>query len=167
MFVLISQRDHLHPFYRMIEDANDEGKITPQVYRMLEAVNTPFEKIINWIWKKTEIRFVHISQRDLISLDYTLSNVIYPALLRYQKGNTISTPLVDCEDVPEELSYEKNNVENFHEAPTSLVEKRWEHVLGKIIFAFEKIKEDQFVEYRDEINIGTQMFGKYYNDFWI
>ena len=87
----------------MIEDAHDEERITPQVYRMLDAVNTPFEKIINWICSRTEIKIVHINRRDLLSLDYTLAQVIYPAVKKFKEYNTISIPFVNDEDVPEEM----------------------------------------------------------------
>lgn len=168
MFVFISQRNHLSPFYRIIEDAHDEERISPQVYRMLDAVNTPFEKIINWIWSRTEIKIVHINRRDLWSLDYTLAQVIYPAIVKFKEDNTISIPFVSDEDVPEEMRYEANNVTEF-EADNELLEQRWQYVLNKIIFSFECCRNDitDQMEHRSEIDKGLELFGKYYQNFWI
>jgi len=168
MFVFISQRNRLSPFYKSIEDAHDQEKISSQVYRMLSAVNDPFEKILNWVWQKTAMNFVSITYRDLWSLDYTLSHIIHPALIAFKERNTISIPQVDDEDVPNELKYEANGFADFLEADNELLNKRWDYVLDKMIFAHEVIAKDEVFDNHKEVREGLFLFGKYYEQaLWI
>ncbi len=151
-----------------IEDLNEKEKITPQIYRMLTWGNDHIQIFLNWLSKKFEIRFVHVSGRDLWSLDYTMSHVILAGLISFKEKNIISIPFVDCEDVPEDMSYEAHNIE-LHEAPNDLLEERWQYVLDQMIESFILISDDNFSNLRDGeiVDQGLRMFGKYYRNLWI
>ena len=155
-------------FFDRIEDLNEEGKISPPVYRMLSWVNDHVQDFLNWLSKKLEIRFIHVSRRDLWSLDYTMSHVILASLISFKEGNTISIPFVDCEDVPEDMSYKAHNLE-FHDIPNDLLEERWHYVLDQMIESFILISDDNFSNTRDGeiVDLGLRMFGKYYRNLWI
>ena len=79
---------------------------------------------------------------DTWSLDHTLSLIIHPLLIQL-KNTTHGSPLVDDEDVPEELKStsappkekEWDTDDNHH--------KRWEWVLDEMIWAFaQKVDDD-------------------------
>jgi len=169
MFVFQSHRNHQFLFYDFIEKLNDEKKVSPQWYRMLTEVNDFLIKVINAVQQKLfEHKIIYISRKDLWSLDYTLSHVILASLISFKEKNTISIPFVDCEDVPEDMSYKAHDLE-FHEVPNDLLEERWQYVLDQMIEAFIIISEDSFNYADDEeiVNQGLKMFGKYYRNLWI
>lgn len=90
---------------------------------------------------------VKIDPFDTWSMDHTLSLIIHPLLVQL-KATTHGAPMVDDEDVPEELrstsapkpEKEYDTDDNFH--------KRWDWVLDEMIWAFaQKIDDnvdDQF-----------------------
>jgi len=90
---------------------------------------------------------IKIDPWDTWSMDHTLSLIIHPLLIQL-KNTTHGSPLVDDEDVPEELrstsappkEKEWDTDDNHH--------KRWEWALDEMIWAFaQKIDdraEDQF-----------------------
>lgn len=99
-------------------------------------------KLCNWIdSKKKRTIKVRIDYHDTWNLDSTLAHIIRPALvkLREDKGGA---PYVDDEDVPEHLRKSS--------APPTKNEwdtdenhfKRWDYVLGEMIFAFEMKNTD-------------------------
>lgn len=85
---------------------------------------------------------VKIDPWDTWSMDHTLAFIIHPMLVQL-KNTTHGSPLVDDEDVPEELrstsappkENEWDTDDNHH--------KRWEWVLDEMIWAFaQKIDDD-------------------------
>src|ERR1700692_2006077 len=116
---------------------------------------------------------IKIDPYDVWNLDHTLAMIIHPALLQLNKG--CSSPRVSDDDVPEELkstsASPKENEwdldENYH--------KRWEYVLGEMIFAFSEIASGDWEKqyhlngfdmggYLDNckrIENGTRLFGVY------
>lgn len=139
----------------------------------------PLTKLCNWIYNKRERSIkIKIDHYDSWNVDHTLAYIITP-LLKQLKETTHGSPFTDDEDVPEELrsttapptENEYDTDDNFH--------KRWEWILGEMIFAFEsKITdwEEQFdftpedmkkrKAYEDRISNGFRLFGKYYNGLW-
>ncbi len=57
-------------------------------------------------------------------------------------------------------------------SPARLTQEEWEKIMGKIIFAFERIIEDvdgvQFIgrEDNDKVQAGCKLFGKWFQDLW-
>ena len=128
--------------------------------------------------RKRKIK-VRIDNYDTWGADHTMALIILP-LLKKIKENKNGSPMVDDEDVPEEL---RSNVlppveeygtdGNWH--------KRWEYVLDEMIWSFEQLAndewEDQFHKdgkfdrdgwkaHDEKIIKGTILFGKYYTGLW-
>jgi hypothetical protein len=81
---------------------------------------------------------VQVDKWDTWSADYTIGYVALP-LLKQLKETKQGAPNVDLEDVPLELwpsSAEQKNYQRNGETDPNFF-KRWDYVLGEMIFAFE------------------------------
>jgi hypothetical protein len=119
-------------------------------------------------WKESRRVNVRIDDYDVWNMDSTLALIILP-MLKKLKDDKQGVPLVDDEDLPEELRGTAPNIF----ADTPVMEKRWNYVLDEMIFAFESNVGD--VGYFDtENNLDTsirqqkgyRLFGKYYSSLW-
>jgi hypothetical protein len=164
------------------------------VLRFLEFVqdilNATINKILNKIERKVKIK---LDPWDSWNADNTLAIIIAP-LLKQLKETKHGAPLVDDEDVPEHLrstaappKKDEWDIDNNHFL-------RWDWVMDEMIFAFEKIAEDNWEsefysgevtfdestdvkdtfkvdlegikKVSDRIDNGTRLFGKYYSGLW-
>ena len=105
----------------------------------------PISRAIQWAWDRVhpEIRYVKIDYWDTWSMDSTLSPIILPMLKQLQ-ATKHGSPLVDDEDVPEDLrstaAPPKENdwdIDDNHH-------KRWDWVMNEMIFAFERKVDDSW-----------------------
>jgi hypothetical protein len=107
-------------------------------------------KFCRWIDSKRERKVsIHIDNYDVWSMDNTLAMIIVP-MLEKLRGNSVGSPWVDDEDVPENLrstaappltEEEKNcghTDENWFE--------RWEWVLDEMIWTFQQHMGDDWKE---------------------
>lgn len=122
--------------------------------------NVPGHKYDKWInflnpfcvaWNKfldfvhPKIDYVKIDRWDTWSMDSTLADIILPMLKQLQKDKH-GSPFVDDEDVPEELkSTSAPPKENEWDTDDNHF-KRWDYVLGEMIFAFECKVDDTWQE---------------------
>jgi hypothetical protein len=128
--------------------------------------------VCQWIHDKKKRKVeIKIDGYDIWSADHTLSLIAVP-LLKKLKERMHGSPYVDDEDVPEELrstaappkENEWDTDENHH--------KRWEWVLGEMIWAHEQIADEDHCawseteEERERIKKGFYLFGKYYQSLW-
>jgi hypothetical protein len=101
---------------------------------------------------------VKIDRYDTWSMDHTLADIILP-MLKQLRDTKHGSPMVDLEDVPEELrmvGYEEGSSQlqfKFdeplyqHERDSwDLTHRRWEWVLDEMIFAFEHHVDDTWEE---------------------
>jgi hypothetical protein len=81
---------------------------------------------------------VEIHEYDTWNMDETLAHIVTPMLKQLAK-NKHGGPLVDIEDVPQHLRPSKKEIEAFNYDGTTDENffKRWEWVMGEMIFAFE------------------------------
>ena len=101
---------------------------------------------------------IQIDPWDTWNLDHTLALIIHPALVQL-KETKHGSPITDAEDSPEHIT-------DIHE--------QWEFVINEMIFAFEKIKTDDFDIWEFEkdsdegkrLSNGLRLFGKYYLGLW-
>ncbi len=122
---------------------------------------------------------VYIDDYDVWSLDYSLSFIIYPALLKL-KNKKFGTPFVDDGDVPEELhsKYDKKMYKEWEIDDTRHF-LRWDYILDEIIWAFKQHsecdprepfdKENDYKlnkEYNERKTNAFRLFGKYYQCLW-
>jgi hypothetical protein len=171
---------------------------------MSEAFLRKLEDALQWIYnhtinliidrrsgQKTKIR---IDKYDTWSMDHTLAPIILP-MLKQLKETKHGSPIVDDEDVPEELrstsASPKDNdydIDEYHH-------KRWDWVLYEMIWAFEQKCRDHWEEdyygpyiegeddkllsgrfewtddegrkkHQERMSNGFRLFGKYYENLW-
>jgi hypothetical protein len=114
----------------------------------------PISQAIQWVWDKVDrkIDYVKIDRWDTWSMDHTLSYIILP-MLKQLKDTKHGAPLVDDEDVPEELkSTSAPEKENEWDTDDNHF-KRWDYVLDEMIYAFEHKVDDSWEDFYREGNI--------------
>ena len=131
---------------------------------------TPLSQSINWILDRVhpKIDYVHIDSWDVWNMDTTLSIIILPMLKRLQRTMN-GGPLVDDEDVPEELrTTAVPPVEHVGDVDENWF-KRWDYVLDEMIITFElKVVEEGVYdkELQERMTNGFRLFGKYFEALW-
>jgi hypothetical protein len=108
-------------------------------------------RLCNWIESKRERQiYVRIDKFDSWSADHTLALIAVP-LLKQLQATKHGAPNVDDDDVPEGLglrSYETDKIKASEHDVDANHFKRWDWVLGEIIWALEQKTsdsvEDQF-----------------------
>ena len=139
-------------------------------------------KLCLWIESKRKRTIkIRIDKYDTWNMDSTLAMIILP-MLKQLNETKHGSPLVDDEDVPENVrstnAPPKENEwdidENHH--------KRWEWVMEEMIWAFEQLQPDndwdskyfesgeflkeQYDIHNNRISNGLKLFGKYYRGLW-
>jgi hypothetical protein len=105
----------------------------------------PVSQAIQWVWDRVhpEIKAIKIDYWDTWSMDHTLSPIILP-MLRQLKEVKHGGPHVEDEDVPEHLrSTAAPPKENDWDTDENWF-KRWDWVMGEMIFAFECKVDDSW-----------------------
>lgn len=133
-----------------------------------EENETWLYKFMRWVDSKRERKIqVRIDKYDTWSMDHTLAHIIHPMLVQLQ-ATKHGAPLVDDEDVPEELrstscapKQNEYDVDNNHF-------RRWDWVLSEMIFAFESHidSNSELLESDERRRNGFRLFGKYYHNLW-
>lgn len=101
---------------------------------------------VNWIKNKIpRIHFIKIDDYDVWSADSTLAPIILP-ILKILQERKHGAPYTNDADVPDELKSvnappkeSEYDVDEFHF-------KRWDYILGEMIFAFEQLVKDDMGE---------------------
>ena len=107
-----------------------------------DVLNATFNNIFRWLGRKEEVR---IDGYDVWSADHTLAKIIHPTLVKLREV-LHGSPLIDDEDVPEELrSTAAPPKENDYDTDDNHF-KRWEWVLDEMIWAFAQILDDDDAE---------------------
>jgi hypothetical protein len=161
---------------------DDQWVESPKWVDKLSNYLEPISHTIKWVLDKVDrkIDYVKIDRWDTWSMDSTLGKIILPMLKQLQSEKH-GSPNVNDSDVPEYLrSYMAQPKE--HEWDTDeLWHMRWEWVLNEMIFAFEKLNEEdweseffkggkwnkeEWEKVDDRIQNGLCLFGKYYRALW-
>ena len=99
------------------------------------------QKFLDFVHPKIE--YVKIDRYDTWSMDHTLGRIVLP-MLKQLKESKHGSPLVDDEDVPEELrSTAAPAKENEWDTDENWF-KRWDWVMDEMIFAFECKADDSW-----------------------
>ena len=99
------------------------------------------QKFLDFVHPKIE--YVKIDRYDTWSMDHTLGRIVLP-MLKQLKASNHGSPLVDDEDVPEELkSTSAPAKENEWDTDENHF-KRWDWVMDEMIFAFECKADDSW-----------------------
>jgi len=148
----------------------------------LSHILEPISQAIKWLGDKVDrkINYVKIDRWDTWSMDHTLGIIILPMLKQLQ-ATKHGSPCVDDVDVPEYLRSHMAQPKEYEWDTDELWHKRWEWVLGEMIYAFEKLNEDDWEQefykgsewdkegwnkVNDRIQNGLTLFGKYYRGLW-
>jgi hypothetical protein len=119
---------------------------------LLNPICQGIEKFLDFVHPRIE--YVKIDYYDTWNMDKTLSPIILP-MLKQMKKTKHGSPMVDLEDVPEHLRYTTHEE---YDAQASFdfyrkdepkegdcdIHTRWEWVLDEMIWAFERLCEDDF-----------------------
>jgi hypothetical protein len=115
------------------------------------------------VWQKfldfvhPRISYVKIDHYDTWSMDHTLADIILP-MLRQLRDTKHGSPLVDLEDLPEELRmvgyedwssqlrFDFGDSEQHEKESWEITHRRWEWVLDEMIFAFEHHVDETWEE---------------------
>ena len=135
-------------FWREID--YDEPLIE-KLSNFLNPFSVAWQKFLDFVHPR--ISYVKIDRYDTWSMDHTLADIILP-MLKQLRDTKHGSPLVDLEDVPEELrmvGYEDassqltldlDNPEEYGKDSWELTHRRWEWVLNEMIFAFEHLVDE-------------------------
>ena len=103
--------------------------------------------------KKKRKEKIKIHNYDIWSMDRTLAIIILP-MLKLLRENKHGSPIVDLEDVPENLRF--SQTENYEDQKCfdwyhddkkeDPIHERWEWVMNEMIWAFEQIVDDSWEE---------------------
>ena len=118
---------------------------------------TPISRAIQWFLDKIHprIEYVKIDRWDTWSMDNTLALIILP-MLKQLRDTKHGSPMVDIEDVPEDLrivghedwSTQKElkfeDQEQYEKDSWDITHRRWDWVLNEMIFAFEHTVDDSW-----------------------
>jgi hypothetical protein len=105
----------------------------------IEPISTAIRVVLDFI--HPPINHVKIDRWDTWSMDHTLSQIILPMLKQLNKEKH-GAPFVDDEDVPDELkSINAEPKENEWDTDSNHF-KRWDYVMGEMIWAFEHLVDD-------------------------
>jgi hypothetical protein len=145
-------------------------------------LNTVCEKVQEFRGKqKYKIR---IDKHDTWSMDHTLSFIVLP-MLKQLKETKHGAPFTDDDDVPDELkSTSTAPKEGVWDLDTNHF-KRWDWILGEMIWAFEQKVDDDaedpffrlptgqshydkegHLAWQKRKDNGFRLFGKYYEALW-
>lgn len=115
-------------------------------------------------------RIVIVEDWDSYSANYTLAYIILP-VLQQLRDKKPGSPFVSDDDVPDELKTTNALPKKEEWHVDSNWHKRWDYVLGEMIWAFEN-----FISYDHDTNPddedmkrqqrGFELFGKYYESLW-
>ena len=130
----------LEKFFYWRKDYDVYEKKPPQWLQTLCEWNT---KVLDTIHPRIE--YIKIDPYDTWSMDNTLALIILP-MLKQLKATKHGGPLVDDEDVPDELkSMNSPRCENEWDIDDNFF-LRWEWILDEMIFAFESEKDADWMD---------------------
>lgn len=117
----------------------------------LNPFSIAWQKFLDFVHPR--ISYVKIDYYDTWSMDSTLADIILP-MLKQLRDTKHGSPLVDLDDVPEELrmvGYEDGSSQfllefddnkQYQNESWEMTHRRWEWVLNEMIFAFDHFVDD-------------------------
>lgn len=135
--------------------------------KRLNPLCVALEKFLDFVHPK--INYVKIDKWDTWSMDHTLAMIVLP-MLKQINATKHGAPLVDDEDVPEELKSTSAPPKEYDWDIDDNHFKRWDWVMNEMIFAFEyKLQNSMNIddnEKAERAQNGFRLFGKYYQGLW-
>lgn len=135
-------------FYNLEDEPNHKYD---KWVNFLTPISIVIQSVLNFLFPR--INYVKIDKYDTWNMDTSLSRIILP-MLKQLKATKHGSPIVELEDVPEELrmitkeEYDlQKSFEFYHEDKKDSydgIHARWEWVLNEMIFAFEHHLDDSW-----------------------
>jgi len=164
--------------------------------KLEDFIQTLYTPINYFLDKREQKVSVKIDRWDTWSMDHTLAYIVVP-MLKQLRDTKHGAPVVDNRDVPKELRQPDSWLEQYEKAGETDENwfKRWDWVLGEMIWAFEqKCRDDWESDYykyekgagdgflggyklvwedfegrkahQERMSNGFRLFGKYYESLW-
>ncbi|NBP02680.1 MAG: hypothetical protein EBU90_21685 [Proteobacteria bacterium] len=144
---LSNYRDHWLSPYTILEkvffwrEIDYDEPIIDRLSNILNPFCIAWQKFLDFVHPR--INYVKIDRWDTWSMDSTLAHIILP-MLKQLRDTKHGAPLVEDEDVPDELkSTSAPPKENEYDVDDNHF-KRWDWVLDEMIFAFEHLVDDSW-----------------------
>lgn len=117
----------------------------PDWVEKLATFLTPISVSIQWVLDKVHprVEYVKLDSWDTWNMDHTLALIALPMLKQLQ-ATKHGSPHVDDADVPEELRSTSAPAKVNEWDTDSNHFKRWDYVLGEMIFAFEHLVDSKW-----------------------
>ena len=159
-------------------------------YGLQSVYNATINKILD---KRANQKIkVRIDNYDIWSMDDTLAHIVSPMLKLLQEKKHGSA-YVDDADVPESLQHKEALEDQDHPDHDDLIRKRWDYVIGEMVWSFEQKTrnhwEGDYYEFEPgatgffdlkykkndreglkahqaRMSNGFRLFGKYYEALW-
>lgn len=174
-----------------LKDYSTMDKVMEKLESALQTLyNATINKFLDGRQRKISIR---VDNYDVWGADNTIARLVHPLLIKLKEVKH-GTPWTDDDDVPDEFkSINAKPKEHEWDADSNL-EKRWDYILGEMIWTFEAIiqeedGEDPFMEFEtdpgaqfglkitkndhvgraahhERIKNGLRLFGKYFRSLW-
>ena len=112
---------------------------------------------------------IRVDDYDKWSLDCTLSPIIRACLIKF-KEDLHGVPVIDQEDLPDDLKYVTKPDHDYNDEDFDKWTNGWNWILDEMINAFDNIDDencyrDNDEEYKRKEN-GRRLFAKYYLSLW-
>ncbi len=125
------------------------------VFGFLDKINDLVRPLNRWSNNRKRRVKVHIDGYDVWSADHTLALIIHPVLVKLKEIKH-GSPVVDDEDVPENLRANKRDHSDYSEEDSTL-HARWTWVLDEMIWTFGQHgledDSDQFYHNTDQLEM--------------
>jgi hypothetical protein len=134
--------DRVHAFGHFLATGKRYDK--NEVGKMSDDSETLLYRFLKWVdsFKKRRV-YIKIDKYDTWSMDNTLAHIILP-MLKQMQATKHGGPQVDDEDVPEELKSTSAPAKENEWDTDEHWFKRWDWILGEMIFAFECKLDDSW-----------------------
>jgi hypothetical protein len=125
------------------------------VFGFLDKIDDLVRPLNRWSNNRKRRVKVHIDSYDVWSADHTLAMIIHPVLVKLKEIKH-GSPVVDDEDVPENLRANKKDHSDYSEEDSTL-HARWAWVLDEMIWTFGQHgledDSDQFYHNTDQLEM--------------
>jgi len=126
--------------------------------------------------KKEQKIDVRIDDYDCWDMSHSMGHIILP-MLKILKQNKHGAPIVNMDDVPENLrgTEEELKLYNTKGMVSDKHFERWDWIMDEMIWAFTQILDEaqylemdleKYKEHNERISNGTRLFGVYYRNLW-
>ena len=167
--------------YGIINWPTEQSRFENFLEKLEDAIQIAYNCTINlFLDRRVQKEQIHIDRWDTWSMDHTLAPIILPMLIQL-RATTHGSPNVDPEDVPENLRVSSQDYHRYKRVGETddNYHKRWDWVLGEMIYAFDckANKDDVYMRFdlddkegmqkeQERISNGFRLFGKYYEGLW-